>query len=151
VKRFAFRLERIRELRERAERERAAALGIAMRAEQESAEGLARAHRDQQRARESAAEAAGAQVLPAGTLGNFDLARGAAAIRVEAAGEDLEGARARVDEEQVSYRESRRDLRVIEKLKDKRFEAWREAGAREEQKETDSVALNRHSRKEDRT
>ena len=38
-------------------------------------------------------------------------------------------------------RRSRRDLRVIDRLKEKRLEAWREAGAREDQKETDSVAL----------
>jgi len=78
VKRFAFRLERIRELRERVERERAAALGLAMRAEQESLDDLARAQRDLERAGESAAVVAGAQVLPAGTLGNFDLSRDAA-------------------------------------------------------------------------
>ncbi len=151
MKRFTFRLERIRELRERVERERAAALGFAMRAEQESLEDLARARRDLERAGESAAEAAGAQVLPAGTLGNFDLSRDAAAARIEAAGDDLDAARVRVGDEQERYGVARRDLRVVERLKEKRFEAWREAGAREDQKETDSVALNRHSTKEDRT
>lgn len=151
MKRFNFRLERIRELRERAERERAAALGLAMRAEAESLDALQRARRDRQRAGESAAETAGAQVLPAGTLGNFELARDAAKVRIEATSEDLDAARVRVGEEQVRYGESRRDLRVVERLKEKRFEAWREAGAREDQKETDSVALIRHSTKEDRT
>jgi flagellar FliJ protein len=151
VKRFAFRLERIRELRERAERERAASLGLAMRAEQESVDDLARAHRDFERAGESAAEAAARGTLPAGTLGNFDLSRDAATVRIEAAQAELEAARVRVAEEQEQYAAARRDLRVIERLKEKRFEAWREAGAREEQKETDSVALNRHSTKEDRT
>lgn len=151
MKRFNFRLERIRELRERAERQRAAALGLAMRAEQESLEALDRARRDHERAGESAAQAAGAQTLPAGTLGNFELARDAAVLRIEASGQELDAARVRVGEEQALYGESRRDLRVVERLKEKRFEAWREAGAREDQKETDSVALNRHSTKEDRT
>ena len=151
MKRFAFRLERIRELRERVERERAAALGLAMRAEQESLDDLARAQRDLERAGESAAVVAGAQVLPAGTLGNFDLSRDAASARIDTAGEELEAARVRVGTEQERYGVARRDLRVIDRLKEKRLEAWREAGAREDQKETDSVALNRHSTKEDRT
>ena len=151
MKQFSFRLERIRELRERAERERAAALGLAMRSEQESVDALQRAQRDFERAGESAAQTAGAQVLPAGTLGNFDLSRDAASGRIEAAGVDLDAARVRVVDEQDRYGVARRDLRVIDRLKEKRFEAWREAGAREDQKETDSVALNRHSTKEDRS
>ena len=57
MKQFSFRLERIRELRERAERERAAALGLAMRSEQESVDALQRAQRDFERAGESAAHA----------------------------------------------------------------------------------------------
>jgi flagellar FliJ protein len=151
VKRFAFRLERIRELRERAERERAAALGHAMRAEQESLDALGQARRAFERAGESAAKTAETQVLPAGTLGNFDLSRDAASVRIDAAGQELDAARVRVDAEQELYGVARRDLRVVDRLKEKRFEAWREAGAREDQKETDSVALNRHSTKEDRT
>ena len=151
MKRFTFRLERIRELRERAERERAAELGLAMRSEMERAEDLQRARRDFERAGESAAAAAESGVLPAGLLGSFGLARGVASVRIDRAGEELDAARERVGEEQERYGVARRDLRVIEKLKEKRLDSWRETEAREDQKETDSVALNRHSTKEDRT
>jgi flagellar export protein FliJ len=122
-----------------------------MRAEQESRDALERARLDRERACDGSAATAVAHVLPAGTIGNFELARDAALARIEAAGEDLDAARVRVGEEQEMYGVARRDLRVIERLKENRFEAWREAGAREDQKETDSVALNRHSTKEDRT
>ena len=151
MKRFTFRLERIRQLRERTERERAAALGLAMRTEQERQDTLRRAEQAFERAGESAAETAEANVLPAGMLGAFDLARESASARVDVAGRELDAARQQVGEEQDRYGVARRDLRVIDRLKEKRFAAWREADAREDQKQTDSVALNRHSTQEDRT
>jgi flagellar FliJ protein len=151
MKRFAFRLERIRQLRERAERERAAALGLAVREERTRAESLANAEREFERTGESAAEASRAETLPAGTLGNFDLARDVASRRIEDATQALEGARQRVEEERARHGEARRDLRVLERLKEKRLDAWREHVAREEQKESDGMTLNRHTTKEDRS
>jgi flagellar FliJ protein len=151
VKRFLFRLERIRELRERAERERAAVLGAAMQAERAEQAALRRARLEFERAGEQAAGAAESATLHVGVLRNMELARAAAAQRVDAAAESLREASGKVDEEQDRYGEARRELRVVEKLKEKRFEAWRDENVREERKETDGVAQNRHSTREERT
>jgi len=150
VKRFTFRLERIRQLRERAERERAAELGVALREEAARADLLAHCEREYERSGESAAGVVESGTLPAGTLRNFDLARDAAARRIDDAARDLETASQKVGEERVRHGEARRDLRVIERLKDKRYEAWRVDDAREERKESDGVTQNRHATKEDR-
>lgn len=143
MKRFAFRLERLRELRERAERERAALLGAAMREEHERQMALERARLELARAGEQAADMAASQPLAAGTLGNFDFTRDVAAGRVDAAADAVRTAGERVDEEREHYGVARRDLRIVEKLKEKRFEAWREQGAREERKEADDVGNHR--------
>jgi flagellar FliJ protein len=150
VKRFTFRLDRLRELRERAERERAAQLGLAMRKESERQDTLAAAMREADRAGEQAALAPSRVALPAGLLSNLDLARGTASLRVDDAEAQLLGASEAVEQERVRYGEARRDLRVIEKLKEKRFDAWKDDAAREEQKETDGLAQNRRTPKEDR-
>lgn len=145
MKRFAFRLERLRELRERAERERAAILGAAMREEDACADALSRAQRELEAAREQLASAPAAGPVPAGFLHSLDTARGAAEGRVDAAAESLVEASQRVDEERGLYTGARRDLRVLEKLKEKRFDAWRDRLSREEQKETDGVAARNHA------
>ncbi len=145
MKRFAFRLERLRELRERAEREQAAVLGAAMRAEHQRQQALERARAEAERARSGAAEVAMAAPQLAGLLQNLDFAHGMASERVDAAAAELTAATEHVDEERTLYGEKRRDLRVIEKLKEHRLATWREDNAREEQKETDGVARGRTS------
>lgn len=145
MKRFSFRLERLRELRERAEREQASVLGAAMREEQRERDALARARAEYERIGEQAGQAAQSATLPAGTLRNLDLARDAAGVRIDAAADAVKEAQVRVGEEQERYGEKRRDLRVVEKLKEKRFEAWKDDASRAEQKDLDSVALRRHA------
>jgi flagellar export protein FliJ len=145
VKRFAFRLERVRELRERAERAQAAELGAAMRAEQERGQALGQARRALEIADEQAGAAPVDRSVAAGSLRNLDLARDAAARQVSAAGDRLREARARTGAEQEKYGEKRRDLRVVERLKEKRLETWREEVSRDEQKTIDGVALRRHN------
>ena len=143
MKRFAFRLERLRELRERAEREQAAVLGTAMRSEREHEEALERARRDVERARAGKAELARSAPQAAGLLHNLERVRDTALERADAAAADLRTASERVEEERTRYHERRRDVRVLERLKQKRLEAWRDESAREEQKETDGVARRR--------
>ena len=145
MKRFTFRLERVRELRERAERAQAAELGAAMRTEQQRRDTLESAREALNTADEQAAGAAGRGAMAAGAMRNLDLARDAAARQVDAAAEHLREAQGRVGEEQAKYGEKRRDLRVVERLKEKRFETWREDASRDEQKTIDGVALRRHS------
>ena len=151
MKRFTFRLERIRQLRDRVERERAAELGRAIRDELERADVLAGAERDFTRAGESAAEVAGATTLVAGMLANFDLVRDEAARRIDDAERMFEAAQVKVGEERQRHGEARRDLRVVERLKERRYATWRELDTRDEQKESDGVAMNRHATKEDRS
>lgn len=144
MKRFTFRLERVRELRERAERTQAAELGAAMRTERQRREALAAAQSALAEAAQQAAGAATGTALPAGALRNLELAREAASRQVDAAGERLAEARQRTEQEQQKYGDTRRDLRVVERLKEKRLDAWREEATRDEQKTIDGVALRRH-------
>lgn len=144
MKRFTFRLERVRELRERAERAQAAVLGAALGDERRRLSGLDDARRALETAREQSAGAAGARSMPAGALRNLGLARDAAERDVERAAEQAQAASERVHEEQARYGDSRRDLRVVERLKEKRLETWREEASRDEQRTIDGVALRRH-------
>ncbi len=149
MKRFAFRLERLRELRERAERERAAHLGAAMREEHARAEALAREREDLAKAGEQAAGLAGPRPVPAGLLSGLERARDAAKSRIEDATRRLDAARERVEAERETYGEARRELRIVEKLKEKKFDAWRDGTAREEQKENDEAGLRRRASREE--
>jgi flagellar export protein FliJ len=149
VKRFAFRLERLRELRERAQRERAAVLGAAMREEQARQVALEHARLELERAGTQAALLPATGPVTAGLLQNLERARDAAEGRVDEATESLRGANELVSEERERYGLARRDLRVVENLRGKRFDAWREQGAREERKENDEAAQHRRTTKED--
>ncbi len=149
MKRFAFRLERLRELRERAERERAAHLGAAMREEQAHADALAREREEMAKAGEQKANLAGERPVPAGLLQGLERARDAAQSRVDEATRRLDAAAERVDAEREVYGVARRELRIVEKLKEKRFEAWREGTAREEQKDNDEAGRHRHASTEE--
>lgn len=148
MKRFVFRLERVRELRERAEREQAAVLGSALGEERRGQAALDDAQRALETARGQAADAASGTAVAAGSLRNLELARDAAERGVERADEHLREAGERVREEQVKYGERRRDLRVLERLKEQRLESWREDASRDEQKTIDGVALRRHQQGE---
>ncbi|MFN8588915.1 MAG: flagellar export protein FliJ [Burkholderiaceae bacterium] len=143
MKRFTFRLERLRELRERAEREQASVLGAAMRDEQRERDALERARRAFDRIGEQAGRSAEHATLPAGVLGNLGLTRDLAGAHVEAASEAVKEAEVRVSAELERYGEKRRELRVVEKLKEKRFETWKDDVSRAEQKDVDDVALRR--------
>lgn len=144
MKRFTFRLERLRELRERAERAQAAALGAAMGDEQRRRDSRDAARRALEAAGRQAADAATETAVSAGALHNLERARDAASLRADAEDERLAEAQRRTGEERERYGETRRDLRVVERLKEKRLETWREEASRDEQKTIDGVALRRH-------
>lgn len=142
MKRFAFRLERLLQLRERAERTQAAELGAAMREEDARRASLDQAAAALERA--AAQDAHGeAGPLTVGDLQSRELAKESMAERVEARHEALEEAVEKRVVEQATWQDKRRDRRSVEKLKDKRFEAWREDLSREEQKTLDALAQNR--------
>lgn len=136
---FVFRLERLLDLRKRAERERAKALGEAVRAEE--ARRRAREHAEQEldRCGEQVAGAA-SDVSTAGTLTNLRLAVRAAADRLEDVTESHRAAERSRDEEQERFGAARQDRRVVERLREKREEAWKREAERAEQGDIDEVA-----------
>jgi len=144
MKGFVFRLERLLELRSTAERERAQALGHAMRQEE-----------TQRQALEDASERLGScndqiagvldGVAPAGALTNLRLAIDAAMRQVDSAAVSHQAALDQMQQERELFSQARVERRVVERLREKRRAAWTEEASRVEQSESDSVARNRRS------
>jgi len=147
-RKFPFRLDRLLDLRHRSEKERAEALGRALRDEAERREAMERAEARLRESRDQAQPRAGA-ARPAGTLHNLGLTIAAAAQHADAAAASREAAERAVAGERVRYQEARRDRRVIERMREKRCEDWIREADRTEQREIDDVALDRHVRKEE--
>jgi flagellar export protein FliJ len=145
VKRFAFRLERLLQFRTRAERERAQALGLALRAEQDRREARDEAARRLGRVGEQLA-GDGVSITSAGALCNLGLTVEAAADRVEAAERCHHESLARVESEQERYGEARKERRIVERLREHRHGIWTEDLKRHEQQELDGVM--RHQARE---
>jgi len=139
MKRFRFGLERLLQLRQRRERERAQALGEALREEE-----------DQREVRDAATEQLGrigeqlaggsAAITSAGALRNLGLTVEAAVDQVEAAERSHRESLERLQREQEQYGEARRERRVVERLREHRREAWGEDLKRDEQQEQDGLA-----------
>jgi flagellar export protein FliJ len=144
MKGFVFRLERLLELRSTAERERAQALGQAMRTEQSQREALEEAS---ERLGSCGDQIAGVldNVAPAGALTNLRLAIEAAMRQVDSATLSHQAALDQMQQERELFSRARVERRVVERLREKRRAAWTEEAARAEQSEQDSVARNRRS------
>jgi flagellar FliJ protein len=147
-RKFPFRLERLLDLKHRREKERAEALGRAMRDEAARREAMQRAEERLAESREQAQPPAGT-TQPAGTLRNLGLTIAAAAQHVDAATTAQEEAGRALEGERQRYQEARRDRRVIERMREKRYEDWTREADRTEQREIDGVALDRHVRREE--
>lgn len=139
---FVFRLERLLDLRRKAERERAKALGDAVRAEETRRQDLENAELELDRAGEQATGAVGG-VTTAGTLSNLRLAVRAAADRLEEVAESHREAEQGRDQEQERFGAARKDRRVVERLREKREETWKREVDRSEQSDIDEVARRR--------
>jgi len=148
VKTFFFRLERLLQLRARNERERARRLGEALREEQEQRDVLAAAAANLGQCGQQIAEATG-KVASAGMILNLGLAMDAAVNQVEAAEVSHRAAAESVVSEQEQFGRARMERRVIERLRERREDAWRTAAAREEQCEQDGLAHHRRYRRGD--
>jgi flagellar export protein FliJ len=140
MKRFAFRLERLLQLREAAERAQARQLAEALRAEA--------AHREAVRESEVHLAEARAQLATtprelsqAGTLRNLELAIDALADQARMLSLTHEQSLERVEAERQGFEQARMARRVIERLREHRREAWGEELARYEQSESDENAL----------
>jgi len=145
---FPFRLDRLLDLRHRREQERAEALGRAMRDEAERREAEETAEERLRASREQAQPQTGA-AQPAGALRNLGLAIQAAAQHADHAAASREEAERAVEGERALYQEARRDRRVIERMREKRYEDWTREAGRTEQREMDGLALDRHTRKQE--
>lgn len=139
MKRFSFRLERLLQLRESAEKERARLLGVALQAEDAARiaadEGQARL--DEAREQYSQISRAPAQ---AGLLRNLELSVDQLSHQVALLREAHAKSSARVEEERVQFEEARMAKRVIERLKQQRRDAWNVELARYEQGLSDETA-----------
>ena len=139
MSRFSFRLERILWLRSQAEKERARALGSALRLEDERRRRMDDAHEKLSQVGDQLT-AGSAEVRAAGLLHNLGLTMAEAADRVEEATSSHAEAEVKVREEEQHYREARKDRRVLELLRERRHEIWKLESSREEQKDIDSQA-----------
>lgn len=144
MKGFVFRLERLLELRSTAERERAQALGQAMRREEANRQALDEAS---ERLGSCGDQIAGVldNVAPAGALTNLRLAIEAAMRQVDSAALSHQAALDQMQQERELFSQARVERRVVERLREKRRAAWTEEASRVEQSEMDSVARNRRS------
>ena len=142
MKKFTFRLERLLQLRERAERTQAAELGAAMRAESEQREALDRASAALDRAARDAAAPANGTFVAGAWLG-LDFAKSAVAGQVEVEQQALAQAAELRTLEQARWQDARQERRTVEKLKERRFESWREEISRDDQKTIDGLTQNR--------
>ena len=140
MKTFSFRLDRVLQLRIRAEQEQGKRLAEAQQAETE---------------RRLISEAAAARVAEAieqlsstatdlrtaGTLSNLMLTLEAARARSEAAAASHREAVLRAEAERASFDAARQARRAIERLREQRHEAWEQEVGRVEQQALDEVAL----------
>ena len=144
MKGFVFRLERLLELRSTVERERAQALGQAMRKEEARRQALDEASEQLGNCGEQMADVLDG-VATAGTLTNLRLAIEAALRQVDSAAVSHRAAVDQMQRERELFSQARVERRVVERLREKRRAAWTEEASRVEQSEMDSVARNRRS------
>lgn len=145
MKRFAFRLERLLQLRESAEQERARELGVALRDEVER---RASAMAGEERLADARAQMAATTQgrAQAGTLQNLDLAIGALARESLALAEQHERSLERLEVERRQFEAARMAKRVLERLREQRHEAWNDSYNRWEQAQMDETAGQRAHR-----
>lgn len=136
---FVFRLDRFLKLREHAERERAEALGAAVRAEEESKQ-EAEAKAERVKAVADGITQQRALVATAGVLRNLGLVLEAAVQQAESAKHQHLNKKKETEAERELWDKARVERRIIERLKQRRRDAWASDAAREEQREMDEAA-----------
>lgn len=139
MKRFAFRLERLLQIREVAEKDKARALGLAMREEEAQREA---ARIGLNRLEDARAQVSGTRGRPAlaGTMRNLELAVEQLTVQAQALDEAHAKGLERVETERHQFEEARMAKRVIERLREQRRETWTIELARYEQSLSDETA-----------
>ena len=142
MKRFNFRLERLLNLRSQEETEKARELSRAIRREEEMRTAREAARARLERCQVQSGDPASSST-PAGMLRNLNITVNRVADLVEAAEEDHRASASALDAVRDEFGEARKERHVIERLRERRHDAWRLDASREEQKECDGVAQQR--------
>lgn len=142
---FIFRLERLFQLRAKVEQQRAQELARAVRDEQDRRATLSAAAERLDRSR---SQMGSGQIATAGTLRNLGLTVDAATRQVETAEGAHREALENVASEERQFGAARMDRRIVERLREKRHDAWEIESSRHEQKEMDGMSGQRHARKD---
>lgn len=142
MKRFAFRLERLLQLREIAEREEARALATAMREEEARRAAVRESETRLALARQQFATTP-RELAQAGTLRNLGLTIAALAEETNALGQEHEASLERVEVVRHEFEKARMARRIIERLKEHRQLAWSTDVSRLEQSQLDETAIQR--------
>ncbi len=142
MKRFAFRLERLLQLREAAEKERARELGSALRDEESRRRAV---QASEARLLEARAQFATTprELSQAGTLQNLELTIDSLATNLRQLNESHEQSLERLEGERHEFEQARIARRVIERLREHRRLAWGIDLSRYEQHLSDEVAMQR--------
>jgi flagellar export protein FliJ len=142
MKRFAFRLERLLQLREAAEKERARELGTALRAEEATRRAVRESEARLLQAR-AQFETTPRELSQAGTLQNLELTIDSLASTLQQLSESHEQSLERLEAERHQFEQARMARRVIERLREHRRVAWGAELSRYEQHASDEVGLQR--------
>ena len=142
MKRFAFRLERLLQLREATELERARQLGEARREEELRREAVMASEARLIEAR-AQCETAPRGLSQAGTRRNRELAMDALATSYQQLSETHEQSLERLEAERHHFEQARMARRVIERLREHRRVAWGLEHSRYEQRVSDETAAQR--------
>ncbi len=147
MKRFAFRLERLLQLREASEKERARELGQARREEEARRAAVMESEARLIEAREQF-QTTPRELSQAGTLQNLELAMESLSENVRRLSETHEQSLERLEAERQQFEQARMARRVIERLREHRRLAWGEELSRYEQGVSDETALQRSQPRE---
>ena len=139
---FKFGLERIRQLRERTEKEAALNLARAQNAEREAQEATREAEARTQRASEALSGAPG-QSIRVGDLQPIAMLRDQLGASAEQAAEAHAQTRAVVDDGQRALGAAMQARRMLDRLREKKLEHWKVDAGREEMAVMDEVARTR--------
>jgi flagellar protein FliJ len=144
VKQFSFRLQRLLQLREAAEKERARDLGEALREEEARRAAL---RESQERLAEAQNQLASTpkEMSQAGTLRNLELTLQALDGEARTRESSHEQSMEVVEEERLRFEQARVARRVIERLREHRREAWGIEVNRMEQAMNDEAGQRGHA------
>lgn len=147
---FSSRLDRLITLRAREEAERARQLRDALTRAEETERVKQVAEDHLERCHGQAADAATGATFPAGVLRNLRQAIDTAVRIVEEARTSDKSSQEDVDSSREEFGEARQERRVLERLRERAHDSWKEDASRREQIHCDEVARQQWGNREDK-